>query len=66
MTAEAVAANAVTVTDRWQAMRDAIAQCPGGIIERIICDQRTRLHFCNGYWGRAAECPAGIPNDYGQ
>jgi hypothetical protein len=47
-------------------MRDAMAQCTGGLVERVICEQRTRLRYCDGYWGKLGACPAGIPNDYGQ
>ena len=26
-------------------------------IARVICDQRVRFRYCDGYWGKAAQCP---------
>jgi len=53
--------------DRWQLMADAIAQCGReGFFAGVVCEQRVRLQYCEGYWGQAAQCPSGIPNDHGQ
>ena len=53
--------------DRWQLMADAIAQCGReGFFAGVVCEQRIRLQYCEGYWGQAAQCPSGIPNDHGQ
>jgi hypothetical protein len=46
------------VPDRWQNMRDALAQCDSeGIIGGFICGQRVRMQYCDGYWGKVAQCP---------
>ncbi len=53
--------------NRWQLMAEALAQCGrDGFLAGVICDQRTRLQYCEGYWGQVAQCPNGIPNDHGQ
>ena len=44
--------------DRWQNMRDALAQCEReGGFGGFLCDQRTRIDACEGYWGRVPQCP---------
>jgi hypothetical protein len=53
--------------DRWQQMREAIAQCaPDNLFGRIVCEQRVRLRYCEGFWGQTPQCPAGPSNDHGQ
>ncbi|MBU6483974.1 MAG: hypothetical protein KGR23_04145 [Betaproteobacteria bacterium] len=49
--------------DRLQALDDALAQCSGNFIERIVCGQRARFRFCDGYWGRVPQCPSGAVAD---
>jgi hypothetical protein len=45
------------VPDRWQNMRDAMAQCDReGVIAGLICGQRVRIQYCDGYWGKVAQC----------
>ena len=52
--------------DRWQLMADAIDKCGReGFLAGVICEQRVRLQYCEGYWGKAAQCPSGIVNDHG-
>lgn len=51
--------------DRWQQRDDAIAQCAGGPIDRLICEQRARATACEGLWGQAPDCPNGRTADYG-
>jgi len=52
--------------DRWQLMADAIAQCGHErFFAAVVCEQRVRLQYCDGYWGQVAQCPNGIPNDHG-
>ena len=52
--------------DRWQLMADAIDKCGReGFLAGVICEQRVRLQYCEGYWGKAAQCPSGIANDHG-
>ena len=50
--------------DRWQEMSDALANCAQeNFIGRVVCEQRLRFRYCNGYWGRVAQCPdAQNPN----
>jgi hypothetical protein len=45
--------------DPLQALDEALAQCGGNFIERIACGQRARFRYCDGYWGRAPQCPSG-------
>jgi len=47
-------------------MHASLARCGGDLIDRIVCDQRVRRRFCEGYWGEAPECASGIANDHGQ
>ena len=53
--------------DRWQVMADEIAQCGrDGFLSGVICEQKIRIKYCEGYWGQAAQCPSGIQNDHGR
>ena len=53
-----VAARTAPPPDRWQRMRDALAQCEReGGFGGFLCDQRTRIDACEGYWGRVPQCP---------
>ena len=54
--------------DRWQRLDEEIAQCTrADFITRVICGQRARFRYCNGYWGKVPQCP-GSPStaDRGQ
>jgi hypothetical protein len=45
------------VPDRWQNMRDALAECDRlGIFDGLICGQRVRIQYCEGYWGKVSQC----------
>jgi hypothetical protein len=58
---------AAPVVDRWTRMSDELSRCTReDFIMRVICDQRVRLRYCNGYWGKAAQCPANPTPDRGQ
>ena len=35
-------------------------------INRVVGDQRVRLRYCDGYWGKAQQCPAAPQADHGQ
>jgi len=51
--------------DRWQTMGDALAHCAReGGLAGFICDQRTRLEACEGFWGRVAQCPLPPENPH--
>ena len=52
--------------DRWQAMEASLARCSGDLFERIVCDQRVRLHYCDGHWGKTPHCATGVVNEHGQ
>jgi hypothetical protein len=53
--------------DRWQVMADSISRCGReGFFAGVICEQRVRIKYCEGYWGQAAQCPSGISNDHGR
>jgi hypothetical protein len=52
--------------DRWQVMADTIARCGReGFFSRVVCEQRVRLQYCDGYWGQVAQCPSNVNNDHG-
>ena len=45
------------IPDRWQNMRDAMAQCDReGVFGGLVCGQRVRIQYCDGYWGKVAQC----------
>lgn len=48
---------------RWQSMDDAMAACSGGFFERLLCRQKARIAFCDGYWGVAPQCATAAPTD---
>ena len=65
--AVASAAKASPVVDRWTRMTDELARCTReDFITRVICDQRVRLRYCDGYWGKATQCPGAPAIDRGQ
>jgi hypothetical protein len=45
--------------DPWQQMSDAIGRCPAGFLGRVMCEQRVRLQYCEGQWGKVPQCPGG-------
>lgn len=52
--------------DRWQVMSDQIVRCGReGFLAGVLCEQRVRIKYCEGYWGLTAQCPSGIANDHG-
>ena len=49
--------------DRWQSMRDSIALCDReNLINGIICGQKARIQYCEGYWGKVPQCPGPTIN----
>jgi len=49
--------------DRWQSMRESIALCDReNLINGIICGQKARIQYCDGYWGKVPQCPGPTPN----
>jgi hypothetical protein len=55
------------VSDRWQLLRSALAQCGAvnGAIARAVCEQEARLAHCEGFWGLVTVCPT-TRSEYGQ
>ncbi len=52
---------APVVPDRWEAMSAAIAHCGrADFFSGIICEQRARMKYCDGYWGEVPQCRSGI------
>jgi hypothetical protein len=51
--------------DPWQQMNEAIGRCPAGFLGRIVCEQRVRLQYCEGQWGKVPQCPGGPSADHG-
>jgi len=44
--------------DRLQELDTALAGCAReNFFGRVVCEQRARLQYCNGYWGKVAQCP---------
>ncbi len=69
-TPDAIAANSkgalqtsASPGDPLRALDEALAQCGGNFIARIVCGQRARFRFCDGYWGRVPQCPSGAVAD---
>lgn len=51
--------------DRMQLLAQAFAQCPqDSVVPRMLCEQKARLQFCDGYWGQNPQCPDGAPPSY--
>lgn len=51
--------NEPVIPDRWQSMHAALAGCSReNFLAGIVCDQRTRWRYCEGYWGKVPECRA--------
>ncbi len=49
--------------DRWQTMRDALSECDRqGVFDGLICGQRVRIQYCDGYWGKVPQCPGMTAN----
>jgi hypothetical protein len=49
-------------------MADAIAQCgkSDGFFAGVICEQRVRLQFCEGYWDRVSQCAGRVDKERSQ
>ncbi len=59
------AAPVAPAPDRWQLLAEAIARCAGeGGLAGVICEQRARWQYCEGYWGRVTQCPGAMTSEY--
>lgn len=55
------------LADHWRRMDDALSRCTReDFITRVVCGQRVRFRYCDGYWGRATQCPANPAPERGQ
>ena len=55
------------VPDRWQAMSAAIERCGReNFFASVVCEQRVRLRYCEGYWGEVPQCGRGFRSDSGR
>ena len=50
--------------DPWQQMSEAIARCPARFLGRVVCEQKVRLQYCDGQWGKVPQCPGGPRADH--
>ena len=68
LASSSVRATAVsTLADHWRRMDDELSRCTReDFITRVICGQRVRFRYCDGYWGRATQCPANPAPERGQ
>ncbi len=49
--------------DRWELMKDELARCArDNVLSRLACEQRVGIRYCDGYWGKVPQCPAGQQN----
>jgi hypothetical protein len=53
--------------DRWQMYAEEMANCAKeDFFSRLGCQQKTRVRYCEGYWGKVPQCPQTPPVDRGQ
>ncbi|MEO6748043.1 MAG: hypothetical protein ABI294_00465, partial [Casimicrobiaceae bacterium] len=56
----APAVRAAPRPDRWSQMASEIDACGrGNFVEKVICEQKVRINYCDGYWGKVPQCPTG-------
>jgi hypothetical protein len=48
-------------------MSEAMARCAReNIISRVVCEQKVGIQYCEGYWGKVAQCPAAHNAEQGK
>lgn len=53
--------------DRWKRLDDELSRCTReDFITRVICGQRVRFRYCDGYWGKVPQCPGNPAPEHGQ
>ena len=58
---------AAQVSDRWARMDHELSQCTReDFIARVVCGQRVRFRYCDGYWGKVPACPGSPAIERGQ
>ena len=49
-----------SVADRWAQFAEDLHRCEREtFLSRVVCDQRVRIRYCDGYWGKVPQCPGG-------
>lgn len=65
--AAAPAAAPAPVADRWSRMERELSQCTReDFVARVVCGQRVRFRYCDGYWGKVPACPGSPAVERGQ
>jgi hypothetical protein len=65
--APVAAPSALPIHDRWARMNEELSRCTReDFIARVICGQRVRFRYCEGYWGKVEACPASPAPERGQ
>ncbi len=60
-------AAAATGADHWRRMEEEASHCTReDFIARVVCGQRVRFRYCDGYWGKVTQCPANPAPERGQ
>ena len=55
--APAAIAEVAAAPDRWEAMIAAITRCSReSFLTGVVCSERVRLQYCDGYWGEVPQC----------
>jgi hypothetical protein len=58
------AADEAPVANRWDALSSAVAQCSReGFLGGIVCTERARMQYCEGYWGTVPQCRGAAAPD---
>jgi hypothetical protein len=61
------AAEAAAPVDRWTRRKEEMSRCTReDFIARVICGQRVRFRYCDGYWGKVPACPGSPAPERGQ
>jgi hypothetical protein len=54
---------AAPLPDRWAQFAEDLHRCEREtFLSRVVCDQRVRIRYCDGYWGKVPQCPGGVAN----
>lgn len=62
--AQAPVQEEASVPNRWDALNAATARCTReGFLAGIVCSERARLQYCEGYWGTVPQCKGATASD---
>jgi hypothetical protein len=60
----AVPAPEPSAPDRWQLLATATASCESeNLLAGLLCKERARLQYCDGYWGTAPQCVGSVASN---